>query len=148
LRCAAPQGAHGWHPDGAVRGVTPTPLFEAGAIVTAHAGAALAALGLGAAQLPLPKGGARHRILGWGWVVLIELAAASSFGIGGQQWSPIHLLSVAALVMLAVAVVAARTRRIKAHRWTMIGVFVGALMITGLFTLVPGRVMHAVLFGS
>ncbi|GJE73838.1 DUF2306 domain-containing protein [Methylorubrum suomiense] len=128
--------------------MTLTPLFEAGAIVMAHAGAALAALGLGSAQLFLPKGGARHRILGWGWVVLMGLAAASSFGIGGQQWSPIHLLSAAALIMLAVAIVHARARRIEAHRWTMIGLFVGALVITGLFTLVPGRVMHAVLFGT
>ncbi|WP_393956232.1 hypothetical protein [Methylorubrum sp. POS3] len=50
--------------------------------------------------------------------------------------------------MLAVAIVHARARRIEAHRWTMIGLFVGALVITGLFTLVPGRVMHAVLFGT
>jgi uncharacterized membrane protein len=30
----------------------------------------------------------------------------------------------------------------------MIGIFFGALVIAGLFTLVPGRIMHAVVFGS
>jgi len=30
----------------------------------------------------------------------------------------------------------------------MIALFVGALLIAGLFTLLPGRIMHAVLFGS
>jgi uncharacterized membrane protein len=29
----------------------------------------------------------------------------------------------------------------------MIGIFTGALVIAGLFTFVPGRIMHAVLFG-
>ena len=30
----------------------------------------------------------------------------------------------------------------------MIFIFFGALVIAGLFTLVPGRIMHAVVFGS
>ena len=30
----------------------------------------------------------------------------------------------------------------------MISIFAGALLLAGLFTLVPGRLMHAVLFGS
>jgi uncharacterized membrane protein len=30
----------------------------------------------------------------------------------------------------------------------MIFIFSGALVIAGLFTLLPGRIMHAVLFGS
>ena len=29
----------------------------------------------------------------------------------------------------------------------MISIFAGALMVAGLFTLVPGRIMHDVLFG-
>jgi uncharacterized membrane protein len=31
---------------------------------------------------------------------------------------------------------------------TMISIFAGALVIAGIFTLVPGRIMHAVLFGK
>jgi uncharacterized membrane protein len=33
------------------------------------------------------------------------------------------------------------------HRRIMIMVFAGALVIAGLFTLLPGRIMHAVIFG-
>jgi uncharacterized membrane protein len=29
----------------------------------------------------------------------------------------------------------------------MIAIFVGALVVAGLFTLMPGRIMHAVVFG-
>ncbi len=30
----------------------------------------------------------------------------------------------------------------------MIGLFAGALVIAGIFTLVPGRIMHGVIFGG
>jgi uncharacterized membrane protein len=36
---------------------------------------------------------------------------------------------------------------IRAHRWTMISIFTGARVSAGLFTFVPGRIMHTVLFG-
>jgi len=36
---------------------------------------------------------------------------------------------------------------VKQHRNAMISVFVGALLIAGAFTFLPGRIMHAVAFG-
>jgi uncharacterized membrane protein len=63
-------------------------------------------------------------------------------------WSPIHLLSIFTLVMLPLGVWRAHRHDVNAHRWTMIGIFTGALVIAGLFTFVPGRIMHTVLFGS
>ena len=63
-------------------------------------------------------------------------------------WSPIHLLSVFAPIMLVVARRGRpRGHRVRAHRITMISIYAGALLLAGLFTLVPGRIMHAVLFG-
>ncbi len=59
-----------------------------------------------------------------------------------------HARSVFTLVMLVAAVWFARAGRIEAHRWTMIGLFLGSLVITGLFTLVPGRTMRDVVFGA
>jgi uncharacterized membrane protein len=50
--------------------------------------------------------------------------------------------------MLVVAVVAARSHHVRAHKITMMSIFAGALIIAGLFTLVPGRLMHTVLFGQ
>jgi uncharacterized membrane protein len=64
------------------------------------------------------------------------------------EWSPIHLLAIFTLIMLPVAVLAAHRHDVRSHRRAMIGLFVGALLIAGLFTLVPGRIMHAVVFGA
>lgn len=132
--------------------MTLAPLASAGPLVQAHTLAATLAIVLGSAQFILSKGGRRHRWLGRAWVLLLALAALTSLGIhgirafGSLSW--IHGLSVLTLIVLFAGVRHARAGRIEAHRWTMVGLFVGALLITGLFTLVPGRLMHAVLFDA
>ena len=107
---------------------------------------------LGIVQFAAPKGTLPHRTLGWIWVGLMAFVAVSSFWIHGIRlwgpWSPIHLLSIFTPIMLVVAVMAARRHRVRAHRITMMSIFAGALVIAGLFTLVPGRLMHTVLFGE
>jgi uncharacterized membrane protein len=50
--------------------------------------------------------------------------------------------------MLPLAAVHARRHRVEKHRKAMIAIFVGALVVAGLFTFWPGRIMHAVLFGQ
>jgi uncharacterized membrane protein len=60
-------------------------------------------------------------------------------------WSPIHLLSIFTLVTLPLGVWMAH--RATDHRRIMILIFFGAFVIAGLFTLVPGQVMHTVVFG-
>src|SRR5262245_59405900 len=62
-------------------------------------------------------------------------------------WSPIHLLAIFTLGMLPLAVLHARRHRVGRHRNAMIAIFAGALVVAGLFTLMPGRIMHAVVFG-
>ena len=104
-------------------------------------------LGFGA-----PKGTLPHRTLGWIWVILMAVVAISSFWIHEIRligpFSPIHLLSIWVPIMLVVAVVAARRHNVRRHRITMLWLFAGALVIAGLFTFMPGRIMHAVVFGS
>jgi uncharacterized membrane protein len=128
------------------------PLLDAMPPIPLHAFAAMAAFGLGIVQFAAPKGTLPHRTLGWIWVGLMATAAASSFWIHQIRlfgpWSPIHLLSIFTLVMLPLGVWRAHRHDVNAHRRTMIGIFTGALVIAGLFTFVPGRIMHAVLFGS
>jgi uncharacterized membrane protein len=46
------------------------------------------------------------------------------------------------------AVASARRGDIAGHRRGMTMLFVFALLITGLFTLWPGRIMHSVVFGA
>jgi uncharacterized membrane protein len=131
-----------------------TPLLTASPVIQVHAFAAIAAFVLGIVQLAAPKGTLPHRTIGWVWAILLLLIAVSSFWIHGTgfrligPFGPIHLLSIFTLVMVPLAVLHARRHRVDAHRKAMIGIFLGALVIAGLFTFVPGRVMHAVLFGG
>ena len=131
--------------------MTLEPLRAASLLIQIHAFAALAAFGLGIFQLAAPKGTARHRIAGWIWVGLMATVVVTSFGIHEMRtwgsWSAIHLLSIFTAVMLPVGVVHARRQRVKQHRATMIWLFVGALIVAGIFTLRPGRIMHDVVFG-
>jgi uncharacterized membrane protein len=128
------------------------PLLNAAPVIQVHAFSALAALAVGILQLSAPKGTLPHRTIGWVWVALMVLVAGSSFWINGFRligsFSPIHLLSIFTLAVLPLAVLHAHRHRVDRHRNAMISIFVGALVIAGLFTLWPGRIMHAVVFGN
>ena len=63
--------------------MTLAPHLAAPAIIKIHAGAAVAALILGSAQLWRPKGRALHRTMGWAWAMLMVVVAVSSFWISG-----------------------------------------------------------------
>ncbi len=126
------------------------PLLRAEFAIQIHAFSAMAAFVIGLIQFAGPKGTTVHRLLGWSWVGSMLAVAISSFWIHEiklvGQWSPIHLLSIYTLITLPVLILAARRKNITAHRRSAIGVFVGALVIAGAFTLLPGRIMHDVVF--
>ena len=128
------------------------PLLQAEPVIQIHAFAAIGAFALGLIQFAAPKGTLPHRTIGWTWVTLMAVIALSSFFIHQIKmvgpFSPIHLLSIFTLVMLPLAVLHARRHNIKKHRGVMIGIFIGALLVAGAFTFVPGRIMHAVAFGG
>jgi uncharacterized membrane protein len=132
--------------------MTLAPLLQASPAIQIHAFTAMTAFALGVIQLAAPKGTLPHRTLGWIWVTLMLVVGISAFFIHQLrmwgEWSPIHLLAIYTLIMLPVAVLAAHRHEVARHRRAMIGLFVGALVIAGLFTLWPGRIMHAVVFGS
>lgn len=127
-------------------------LFQEAAPIPSHALLALLAILLGGLQLSRVKGTPQHRILGWIWVALMAYVATSSFLISEiKMWgaySPIHLLSAWTLISLVMAIFHARRGNIRQHKIWMVLLYVLALLITGLFTLWPGRVMHAVIFGT
>ena len=128
------------------------PLLQAEPVIQVHAFAAMGAFALGVVQLAAPKGTLPHRTIGWVWVALMAVIALSSFFIHGIKlvgpFSPIHLLSIFTLIMLPLAVLRARRHDVKKHRGAMIGIFVGALVIAGAFTFIPGRIMYAVAVGG
>ena len=124
------------------------PLNEPGAVaecapaIPLHAFAAMSAFALGLVQFAAPKGTLSHRAIGWTWVLLMTGVAVSSFWILEirlvRSWSPIHLLSLFTLAVLPFAVWRAHTHRVADHRRIMISIFAGALVVAGLFTLLPG----------
>jgi len=126
-------------------------LLAAPPAIQIHAFAALGALFVGLAQFTTPAGAPIHRVLGYGWVSLMLVTTLSSFLISANpivgRFSWIHGLSVFTTVMIVVAIIKARRQEVKAHRAIMINLFIFALVLTGAFTLLPGRVMHAVVFG-
>ncbi len=128
------------------------PLLDAPAVIQIHAFAAIAAFAIGIVQLASPKGTFPHRIVGWSWALLMLTVAVSSLFIHTIRmwgaWSPIHLLSLLVLATLPLAVWHARRHDVRQHRLAMLMLFTGALVIAGGFTLLPGRIMHAVVFGS
>ena len=131
--------------------MTFAPLLAAGPAFLIHLASTLTALALGVVMLVRRKGSISHKRLGWAWIILMVLAAGSSFFITGQnpgRFSPIHLLSVITLLLLPWAIYAVRSRKVQSHRWTMIGIFAGGLVIAGIFTLAPDRLLGGMVFGG
>lgn len=132
--------------------MTLDPLLSASPSVQVHTLAAVAAFGLGAVQLSKVGGGRSHKLRGYVWVLLMGVIAASSLFIHEirlwGQWSPIHLLSLHVLATLPFAVQAARAGDFARHRRYMRSMFIGALVVAGVFTLLPGRVLYRVLIGG
>jgi uncharacterized membrane protein len=132
--------------------MTLAPLLDASPAIQLHAFAAMTAFVLGVVQLSAPKGTLPHRTVGWIWVALMLAVSISAFWIHQLRlwgpWSPIHLLAIFTLTMLPLGVWFAHRHAVERHRWTMIGIFAGALVIAGIFTFVPGRIMYQVAFGQ
>ena len=97
-----------------------------------------------------PKGTTIHRILGYTWIVAMATVVLSSVFINQiRLWgpfSPIHLLTAFTAWGLFDGWRAARGHRVRNHRNTMIALWIGALGLNIWFTLLPGRVMHDVVF--
>ena len=127
-------------------------LATAATPIPSHTVLALLAVLMGGIQLALAKGTSAHRWLGWVWVSLMTYVAISSFFISTiQTWrsfSPIHLLSAWTLLSLIIAVYHARVGNIRQHQRWMVTLYVLALVVTGLLTLWPGRLMHEAVFGG
>jgi len=115
-----------------------------------HVICAIAALSIGAIQISMRKGTFVHVFLGRVWVALMMVVAMSSFFIYELKvwgnYSPIHLLSAWTVISLAAGIYFARKGDIKRHKLVMTLLFYLALVLTGAFTLLPGRLMHTMIF--
>ena len=127
------------------------PLFKQTQPIPFHAMAAMLAIVIGAIQFSMKKGGIKHKALGYIWVSLMLFVSISSFFIHEIKlwghYSPIHLLSIWTIFSVGLAIYFVRVGNIKRHRQVMIALYGFALILTGLFTLLPGRAMNQVVFG-
>jgi uncharacterized membrane protein len=129
-----------------------SPLLGASVVIQIHAFLAIAAALLTIAIFSLKRGSSAHRWMGWTWVILMGVVALSSFAINDMRvigpFGPIHLLSAFVLFQLVVNIRAARSKRIRAHARGMKGLSIGALLVAGGFTFLPGRIMYQVVTGG
>ncbi len=119
-------------------------------VIQIHLLAAVAAFVIGAVQIFGPKGTGMHRVLGWTWIIFMVVVAGSSFFIriiNHGSFSFIHILSGATLIAAPMIVYAARKKDIKAHKKHATRLYTGALIVAGLFTFLPGRLMWQMFFG-
>lgn len=126
------------------------PHLAAGPIIQMHVFAAVLAIVLGPIALARRSRDRWHRRAGYAWVLSMAALAASGLFIHSIRmvgpFSPIHLLSFLTLWQLWLGVREARAGRIAAHRTRMQAIYLLALMLTGAFTLFPGRLMSRILF--
>jgi uncharacterized membrane protein len=126
-------------------------LWADGPVTRIHALVAILAMAVGAIQLAAPKGTWRHRRLGFVWVGAMAVVASRVSGFtnsaGGDRSR--SSMRCRCWFLRRSSIRSPRSgAAIVAHRRSMVQLYVLALLVTGLFTLVPGRAMHAVLFGG
>ena len=126
-------------------------------IIYVHAALALLAIPLGLYIFITKKGTKNHKMLGRTWVtvlIIVSLTAIFIQTINPGQYSLIHLLipyTIGSLIYSIWNIKKFKKTKIErykfAHMYSMVGVYVGALLIAGVFTLMPGRFFHEILFG-
>jgi uncharacterized membrane protein len=135
--------------------MTLEPLLHAPLSVKVHVATVVPAFVIGAWQILLSRKGAPgHRALGYVYLGLITFTSLDALFIHTLMpkaplgFSPIHVLIPLTLFGAASAWLGARKHDIRRHRNAMIGVYIGGMLIAGSLTLLPGRILHAVLFGN
>ena len=96
------------------------------------------------------KGSRPHRALGFLYLALMTITAVAAVfirSIGKGHLSPIHLFIPLTLFGVISTLWHARHGNISGHRWAMLGLYVGGLILAGALAFLPGRLMHRVLFG-
>jgi uncharacterized membrane protein len=135
----------------------PSPSFDAAPLLSAplsvqvHVAAAAFALIVGLVILLLPKGTGFHRLLGWSWVSAMVVVAATSVAMIADfntGINALHVFTAMTVVSLWAGLGGIRRGDVRRHAGSMAGLYVGGLIIAGLFAFIPGRTMWQVFFGG
>jgi uncharacterized membrane protein len=119
-----------------------------------HLVTVLPAFGIGAFQLVRRKGTRNHRVLGRIYMLLMLATGFITLSmpakVGPQffhHFGFIHIFSFLAIFGVPLAYFAARRGYIRAHRFAMLSLYLGGILIAGAFAFSPGRMLHKWLFG-
>ncbi|MBT7564191.1 MAG: DUF2306 domain-containing protein [Porticoccaceae bacterium] len=119
-----------------------------------HLGSLVPAFVIGSYLLLNRKGTPVHRLLGKIYMGLMLFTAIITLFMEAlvgpkflNHFGFLHLLSLFVLYTVPTAYRAIRVGNIKLHKRKMVGLYVGALLVAGAFTLSPGRLIHTWLFG-
>ena len=127
------------------------PLFAAPLSVQVHVACAVAALVVGAIIFLLPKGTGFHRALGWTWVSSMIVVAATSVAMIADfrnGVNALHIFTVLTVVSLWAGLAGIRRGDVRTHAGSMVGLYIGGLIIAGITAFIPGRTMWQVIFGG
>ena len=126
-------------------------------VIIIHATLAILAVPLGLFIFSTQKGTGHHKFLGKIWITCLAMVSVTAIfiqEITPGEYSFIHLLIPVTLITLVVSIWSIRRfkqtkiqKYRKLHMISMINVYIGALVIAGLFTLTPGRIFHQFIFG-
>lgn len=121
-----------------------------------HVATVTPAFAIGTWQIFLSrKGQPLHRAIGYVYLALMTVTATSALFIHALMpngpfggFSPIHLFVLLTLLGVFGALHGAYTHNIAQHKRSMVAVYIGGILIAGTLAFVPGRIMHAVVFGG
>ena len=118
-------------------------------LVYGHLATIIPAFMLGTYLMFSRKGSNPHRLIGKLYLALMFVSAAISLWMPafvGPRWLGhfgfIHLFSILTILSVPVAIIGVRIGNLKVHIGSMIGLYIGGLIVAGGFALTPGRLIH------
>lgn len=128
------------------------PITGSDLVIQVHTLASLLAFAIGPVAILRRRRDWLHRQAGHLWVAAMAVSAVTAMGIFEIRLigplSPIHALPFLVGFMLWRAIRAILTGDMVTHGRVMTQMYVWSMGVAGLFTLLPGRRMNAVLFGG
>ncbi|PHR57446.1 MAG: hypothetical protein COA43_12170 [Robiginitomaculum sp.] len=127
------------------------PILHASFAIQIHLVLAIFSLVLGTIMWLRPKGTKSHKLIGRIFVTLMFFVAISSIfirQINSGQFSFIHIFVIVTFVGIFQCFWHIRKRNIKRHVRSVKGLFFGALLIPGVLSMMPGRILYTMMFGA
>jgi len=124
-------------------------------LIYIHLATILPAFVIGTYQMIRKKGTAQHKLLGRIYLVLMLFTAAITLFIPSvvgswklfNHFGLIHILSFVTIFSCIGGYLAIKSGNINLHKFFMISLYVGGLLVAGFFTFVPGRLLGDLVFG-